>query len=383
MSPRRFRPCGRATLAGIRGSARRWSVLLAAVALSPALGARPASAALIADRAVAALRHDRIYVDPRAQYTLDRAEMRQLRSRIAGSHAGPMFVAILPTQAQQELGGDPGAVVRRIRRRLNLPGTYAVVVGASFRATSTDLPPGEGSRFAARAYAAHADQGVGPTLLDFVNRVGDAKTGRSPGGGGFPWSVLVTIAAVAAALAVLVGLERWRRRTQVLRPVRRAARDDLASLAAEIRAADHERAPPAAEEARAAALACYERAERALDRARSPEDVGPVTAAVGEGRYETARAAALLAGEEPPKRASPCFFDPRHGPAAREVEWSPDGEPPRAVPACEADAERVEAGAEPDARHVLVGGRPVPYWDAPPAFDAWRDGYFGRRSVLT
>src|SRR5207237_1436730 len=138
----------------------------------------------------------------------------------------------------------------------------------------------EGSRFAARAYAAHADQGVGPTLLDFVRRVGDAKTGRSPGGGGFPWSVLVTIAAVAAARAVLVRHERWPRRTHGLRPVRRA--------------------------------------ERA-----------------------------------------------------------------RAVPACEADAERVEAGAEPAARHVLVGGRPVPYWDAPPAFDAWRDGYFGRRSVLT
>jgi hypothetical protein len=46
------------------------------------------------------------------------------------------------------------------------------------------------------------------------------------------------------------------------------------------------------------------------------------------------------------------------------------------VPACEADAQRVERGLEPESRHVLVGGQAVPYWGAPPYFGGWAGGYF-------
>jgi hypothetical protein len=154
--------------------------------------------------------------------------------------------------------------------------------------------------------------------------------------------------------------------------VRRAVRDDLAFLAEDVRDLERRGLSPAAETAYARALACYERAERAADRARSPAELEPAAAALAEGRYELARASALLAGSEPPERRPPCFFDPRHGPAARDVEWSS-----RVVAACEADAERIERGAEPETRHVLANGRRVPYWSAPPAFDAWRNGYYG------
>ncbi|HYZ79205.1 MAG TPA: hypothetical protein VE596_17705 [Gaiellaceae bacterium] len=150
-------------------------------------------------------------------------------------------------------------------------------------------------------------------------------------------------------------------------------RDDLASLAEDVRELERGGLPPVAAEPFARALACYERAELAYDRARSPEELEPATAALAEGGYELARARAAREGREAPERRPPCFFDPRHGPAAREVEWGP-----RVVGACQADTERIERGAEPETRYLFVDGRPVPHWSAPPAFDAWRCGYYGR-----
>lgn len=154
--------------------------------------------------------------------------------------------------------------------------------------------------------------------------------------------------------------------------MRRAARDDLASFAADVRELEPAATSPAAADAYRAALAAYQRAELGCDRARSPEDLRLVASTLVRGRAELARAAALLRGEEPAPARRPCFFDARHGPAAREVEWDS-----RRVAACEADAERVENGGKPDVRHVLVDGRPVPYWDAPPEFRPWIEGLYG------
>ena len=149
-------------------------------------------------------------------------------------------------------------------------------------------------------------------------------------------------------------------------------RDDLASLAGDVRELERDGLSSAVADAYARVLACYERAELAYDRARSPEELEPATAALAEGRYELARAWAALEGRDAPERRPPCFFDPRHGPAEREVEWTS-----RVVAACGADAARIARGAEPETRHLFVDGRPVPYWSAPPAFDAWRRGYYG------
>ena len=163
-----------------------------------------------------------------------------------------------------------------------------------------------------------------------------------------------------------------RARGSDLRAVRRAARDDLASFAADVRELEPAAASPAAAEAYRAALAAYERAELACDHARSPEDLRAVGSTLVGGRHELARARALLEGIEPPASPRPCFFDARHGPAVREVEWDS-----RRVAACEADAERIEHGAAPDVRHVLVDGRPVPYWDTPSEFRPWIEGQYG------
>src|ERR687887_2519686 len=110
-------------------------------------------------------------------------------------------------------------------------------------------------------------------------------------------------------LAPIRGL---RARGSGLRAVRRAARDDLASFAADARELEPAAAASPAAEAYAAALAAYARAEHACDRARSPEDLRLVASELARGRYELARAQALLAGHEAPARRRPCFFDPRH-----------------------------------------------------------------------
>jgi hypothetical protein len=44
---------------------------------------------------------------------------------------------------------------------------------------------------------------------------------------------------------------------------------------------------------------------------------------------------------------------------------------------CAADAERVEAGADPDIRTVMHGPQRVPYWQGGPAYSPWAQGYFG------
>ena len=90
-----------------------------------------------------------------------------------------------------------------------------------------------------------------------------------------------------------------------------------------------------------------------------------------------ASAKARFSGETPPERRPPCFFDPRHGPSTRDVEWSPPYGEPRMVPACEADALRVEEGIDPQTREVDWHGQRVPYWQAGPAYAPFAGGFFG------
>ena len=162
--------------------------------------------------------------------------------------------------------------------------------------------------------------------------------------------------------------------------VRRAAQEDVLALADDIRALDLDiQMPDASAEAKRdyeSALDHYERATRAFDRAQRPEDLEAVSEAVSDGRFAIASTRARLEGRAPPERRPPCFFDPRHGPSVRDVQWAPPGGTPRPVPACAADAIRIEEGQEPHAREVVVHGERRPYWDAPPYFGPWAGGYF-------
>jgi uncharacterized membrane protein YgcG len=168
--------------------------------------------------------------------------------------------------------------------------------------------------------------------------------------------------------------------------VRRAADEDITVLGEQLQELDLELAGRDLDEATrqdyGRALDAYDAAKQSVESVRSPQDFRHVTEILEDGRYAIACVRARVAGEPLPQRRPPCFFDPQHGPSVRDVMWSPDGGRPRPVPACALDAQRVEAGADPDTRKVLVGAQRVPYWQAGPAFAPWTVGYFGTFGMM-
>src|SRR3712207_3025127 len=113
---------------------RRAAVLALAliVLLAPAAGAQTQTATVI-DRAAEALKGDPVYVDPDAEAELSAGDADRLRSQI--SEAGvPLFIAVLPRAASEEVGGDPRDVVRGLEERTGLAGEYAAAIGRTFLA---------------------------------------------------------------------------------------------------------------------------------------------------------------------------------------------------------------------------------------------------------
>jgi hypothetical protein len=354
------------------------SATTAALVLVPAAQAGP-----IIDRAVAALNSDPVYVDPAAELAPSPADQNRLRAKIDSAGAGPVYIAILATTAEREAGGNPDGVLQAIHDGLGRKGTYAAVIGRHFRAGSDVLPPGVAGRLATEALAAHRGQGVTATLVDFVDRVAAERSGGGNGGGsggqpsgGGGVGIGLLIAGVVAFL--LFRAVRTRRRSQTeLAEVKSAAHDDLIALADEVQKLEQPvEANSQAKQEYTQALDSYDRASGSYDRATQPRQLEAVTTALEEGRWHMSSAQALLDGRKPPERRAPCFFDPRHGPSTRDVDWTPPGGTPRKVPACEADAQAVERGAQPASREVMTGGRKVPYWSAPPYFGPWAGGYF-------
>ena len=342
---------------------------MAALALAPA-----AHAGAIVDRAAAALANDPVYVDPAAA---EHVSAQHVRREIEARAHGPVYIAVLPQKALDEAGGDAGGVLQAVHDRLGRKGVYAVVVGNHFRAGAdeSDLRHGEAGQVASDAFAAHHADGVTATLVDFVDRIGAAREDGGRGGHGFGWWPVLVIGGFG--FVAWRGLRRRRAAAADTAQVREAAREDLVALADDVQALEHDvERDPRAKQAYLAALDQYSKASERFDRARTPEQLAPVAEALEEGRYEMAVARAALDGAPPPERRPACFFDPRHGPSVRDVDWAPRGGQPRAVPACAACALRVEEGLEPESRQVAVGGQSVPYWAAGPMYGGYFGGFF-------
>jgi hypothetical protein len=350
--------------------------------------AAPASAQGTLSEAARALRDSPVYVDPDAERALSDDQVSRLRDLIAEEGAGPMYVVVLPASATDEAGGDPSAALREIALELREPGTYAGVIGESFRAGSigVDVPAPDLAR---DSLEAHEADGTFAVLQDFVRRVGDVRAGgssgdRPGGGGGFPVVLLLLLALPLGMFALSRRRQRRRQKEYAraeLEEVKQVAREDLVALGDDIRALDLDvempDADPEGKRHYDQAVERYTEAEQALDRASRPEQIEPVTSALEEGRWAMAAAKAELAGQPAPERRPPCFFDPRHGPSVADAEWAPPGGQPRAVPVCAADLQRIEDGEEPESRRVPVGGQMVPYWAAGPAYMPWAGGFFG------
>ena len=356
------------------------------------LVAAPAHAQSALENAAQALRDSPVYVHPDAERPLSERQHERLRTLIAETGAGPMYIAVLPASARDQAGGDPTAALREIARDVGEPGVYAGVIGDSFRAGSlgSDVPAAELAR---ESLDARGSDGTYAVLADFVRRVADARAGRGSsgggsegggGGGGFPFLLLLVLGVPLAAIALSRRRQRKRDEEHAraeLEEVKEVAREDLVALGDDIRALDLDvQMPDADAEGKQhynQAVERYTDAEQSLDRVQRPEDVERVTSSLEEGRWAMSAAKAELAGGEAPERRPPCFFDPRHGPSVGEVEWAPPGGQPRPVPVCAADLQRISDGLDPEPRRVPVGGQMVPYWQAGGAYMPWAGGFFG------
>lgn len=126
------------------------------------------------------------------------------------------------------------------------------------------------------------------------------------------------------------------------------------------------------------ALDSYEGAKASLAAAAAPEDVTGVVRELADGRFHLASVLARRDCVPLPERREPCFFDPNHGPASRDVTWTPLGGVEREIPVCFRDAERLAAGDAPQPRLVRLGDRHVAWYAAGPAYGPWATGWYDR-----
>lgn len=202
-------------------------------------------------------------------------------------------------------------------------------------------------------------------------------------------ALLVLVVVFIASSSNRRQLERQRREVaeEELAGVRRLADEDVTTFGEQLQQLDIELAGRELDDGMRQdyqrALDDYEAAKQSLAAVRSPDQVSQVSAILGDGQYAVACVRARAANQALPQRRPPCFFNPQHGPSVRDVTWRPDGGAPRDVPACALDAERVEQGADPDARKVMVGAQRVPYWQAGSSYAPWTAGYFGASGLMT
>ena len=359
-------------------------IFVLALMLPTAAGAQTTT---VVDDVIEGLGTESIYVHPEADPAPSAAQVEELQAALRDADLGtPVYIAVLPEDARDATGGDIDSLLQQIGEGVGAAGVYAVVAGRSFRAGSTPDTPFDTGTVPAVANAA-AEGANGDVTVLLSNFIGGLEESAAGGGGapegssGGGIGLLPILVMAGLGFFGLRAVRNNRQRKQHLEEVRAVAAEDLTTMGNEIYELEREFTMPGAHpEARTyydSAIVVYQQARTAMDQARRTEDLGQVTELMERGRYSLAATRAVLAGQPVPAHRPPCFFEPAHGPSTRDVEWAPAGGAPRAVPACEADAMRVERGEEPMSRQITVGGYSRPYWDAPPWFGGYYGGYYG------
>jgi hypothetical protein len=124
------------------------------------------------------------------------------------------------------------------------------------------------------------------------------------------------------------------------------------------------------------ALDAYESAKSAVPRLTRLDEISTIVDVLSTGRYALACVQARLDGRPVPERRVPCYFNPQHGPSAKDVQWTDARRGTHLVPACAQDAARVANGELPDIRKVRFGSTLQPYWDAGAAHLPYGKNYY-------
>lgn len=203
------------------------------------------------------------------------------------------------------------------------------------------------------------------------------------------WLVLLLAGGGAGSYAVwrFRGLRDDRRqRAEQLDGVRRLAEEDVTVLGEQLARLDTElggrELDAAARQDYQVALDAYEQAKWDAPRLREPEQISTLTDTLSLARYAMECVRARAVGAPVPERRVPCFFNPQHGPSARDLVWTPRRGGTRTVPACTQCASRVAAHEQPDLRTVRMGSRTVPYWEAGAAYLPYTQGYFAAGAAV-
>jgi hypothetical protein len=153
-----------------RPHARRWLGSVVVALFLAVLFAAPASAATAAEVA-AALTRDPVYVDPAAEVAISHQKVVD-QVRRAGT---PIYIAVLPTSARDEYGGDPRELAEAIANMVNRKGSYMVVSGRHFEAGNAGrtIPSGQASALAEQAANDHPNDPEA-AMLQWVNQVAAA-----------------------------------------------------------------------------------------------------------------------------------------------------------------------------------------------------------------
>lgn len=387
-----LRRAGSALLALLTG-------VLVLIAFAPA--AASAAAAPDPNAIVSSWRdnQDPLYVESGSPLTSD--QQAAIREALKDSKTKIYVAALADASIADEAAA--GNLINQLGRALDAAGrpeaTVAVLDGTRLYAGSSVIGRAAG-QLANRAVSANSGD-LATGMRDFINRVNLAADGNrraaldrdstvssssSGGGGGFGVLVglLVLVAAGGAGLFFYSRKkqrEREAREAAELAAVKQTVEEDITKLGEEITELDTEvklaQGQAGTQEDWKRALDAYERAKLELAAVKHVDELRGVTNALEEGRYALACVRARVNNEPVPERRAPCFFNPQHGPSVRDVRWAPPGGAPRDVPACAADAQRVEQGFDPYIREVEIDGQRRPYYDAGPAYAPYAYGYYG------
>lgn len=279
------------------------------------VGAQTTTASAV-EEAGRALRRDAVFVHPGADPSISDSAADDLREKINDS-GDPIFIAVLPPSAIEEVGGDASDLPKAVRDATGLSGTYGVVAARSFRAASDDRA--DADSLATAAVRQNGSRGLEAILDAFVEGLvsgGATSPGGSGGGGGsgtigggraeeessgvagFACLGILGLGGVAAFVAT-----RRRKRQQEAAVVarREGLRPYLQMLGDDVMQLEHEvTLKPDARDEYDAAVARFRAGSAALDSVRTDADLDRVERVIAEGNYAMARCRAVIEGREPP-----------------------------------------------------------------------------------